>query len=74
MQQLITWRDLKLMVNRLTDDQLNNSLCINVADAVDTVGEFYGVSDDGSLPKILFVEKDEDAPIDEDEPYLRLEI
>jgi hypothetical protein len=72
MKTLQTWQDLKELCNTLTPEQLQWGLCINVADG-DAEGEFYGVSNDG-LPKVLFVSAPHDAPLDEDEPYLRLEI
>ena len=71
MKQIITWRDMKAIVNGMTEEQLNFSMAIEVAqDGQD--GDVWGLADDGSLPR-LFIGTDCPA-LDEDEPFLRLEI
>ena len=75
-EKLITWRDLKTLVDSMTEDQLDWSLAVQIATEGDQEGETYGVADDGSKPRLLYVPggSDENSPLDDDQHFLRLEI
>ena len=72
MTQLITWRDLLNALNTLTNEQLDCGIAINLS-SYGNEGEFFGTCHDDSWPKIYFAPEADFSPLDENEPFLRLE-
>jgi hypothetical protein len=73
--QISTWNDLKLFCNSLTKEQLEANFCANIVDDPrDEEGEYHGVSRFGGGPRIYVMEATDNDVLDENNPYLILDL